>query len=87
MQVLLCLSMTLILVAFIQNELRSAWFGIRLSNGFDVLVSPEMYRKIVQRYRLSDEPDAWDRAVLNAIRVERPNEWRFLVRSRGRRGR
>jgi hypothetical protein len=85
--------------AAIQFELRSACCGVVLSNGVEVMVSAEMYRSIVARYRsqggsdpepalgleLEPEPwQRWDRAVLDVLRLERPNEWRFLVRSLGR---
>jgi len=73
-------------IAAIQSALRSACCGITLSNGVEVMVSPETYRAIMDRYRTQDEPDAsirWDHAVLDILRPDRPNEWRFLVRSLG----
>jgi hypothetical protein len=92
MFVVLVLAFGLIaLGAAIHFELRSAACGVVLSNGVEVMVSPEMYRSIVARYRSADayerelEPwGRWDRAVLDVLRPERPNEWRFLVRSLGR---
>jgi hypothetical protein len=77
-------------------EVRSAYCGIALSNGVEVMVSPELHRAIMERYRSEGEAEAeaelelepeplrrWDRAVLDVLRLERPNEWRFLVRSLG----
>jgi hypothetical protein len=78
----------ILVVAFILAQLRSSGSGVTLSNGLDVLVGPEMYEEIVQRYRRSDELDPWERwdhAVLDVIRPERPLEWRFLARSLGQR--
>ncbi len=71
---------------FLRHELRTAYHGITLSNGVDVLVSPEMYREILRRYGTLDEPDdarRWDQAVLNVMRPVRPHEWRFLVETLG----
>jgi hypothetical protein len=73
-------------VAAIIYEVRSALFGVALSNGVEVLVSREMYWSIVRRYQADHEPDdrvRWDHAVLDILRPVRPNEWRFLVRSLG----
>jgi hypothetical protein len=94
MLVVLVLAFGLIaLGAAIHFELRSASCGVVLSNGVEVLVSPETYRTIVARYRSEgrpvheSEPEAlrrWDRAVLDVLHLERPNECRFLVRSLGR---
>ena len=75
---------TIITAAYIHSELRSTWFGLTLSNGMEVLVSPEMYEGVVRRYQASGEPDAWkrwDQSVLGVLRAERPNEWRFLARA------
>jgi hypothetical protein len=74
----------ILIVTFVHAEFRSEWCGITLSNGMDVLVSHQMYREIVQQYRMLDEPDVWrrwDQAVLLVIRPERPLEWKLLVRS------
>jgi hypothetical protein len=68
----------------VYSELRSASCGTALSNGMEVLVSPEMYRAIVARYRSLEDFDLvrrWDRAILEVLRPVRPNEYRFLVRS------
>jgi hypothetical protein len=68
------------------SELRSANCGTALSNGMEVLVSPEMYRAIVDRYRSLEGLDAsrrWDQAILDVLRPVRPNEYRFLARSLG----
>ena len=85
MLALLGLTLALLLTAaFIHAELRASLYEITLSNGMEVLVSPEMYEEIVQQFEMFDDPDLlkrWDQAVLNVLRVERPNEWRFLVRS------
>jgi hypothetical protein len=84
---LLGLALTFLAVAaYLHFELRSSLYGVTLSNGLEVLVSPELYREIVHQYRTLDEPDAtkrWDQAVLKVIRPRRPKEWRFLVRSLG----
>jgi hypothetical protein len=84
MVILLGLVVVLILVvAFIHAEIRSAWCEIRLSNGVDVLVSPELCREIMQRFEMSDEPDVsqrWNQAVLAALHAERPQERSFLIR-------
>jgi hypothetical protein len=74
------------LCAAIRHELRSASYGVALSNGVEVLVSQETYGSIVRRYRAkngSDDLARWDDAILEVLRPERPNEWRFLVRSLG----
>jgi hypothetical protein len=71
-----------LLWAALRHDLRIAYHGITLSNGVDVLVSPEMYREVLSRYGTLDEPDAarrWDRAVLDVLRPVRPLEWRFWV--------
>lgn len=76
----------ILIMAAIHSELRSASYGVTLSNGVEVLVGPEMYREIVKRYRSLDEPDEWmrwDQAILDVLRLERPHEWKFLVRSLG----
>src|SRR3954462_14108007 len=68
------------------SELRSASYGTVLSNGMEVLVSPEMYRAIVDRYRSLEGLDTsrrWDQAILDVLRPVRPNECRFLARSLG----
>jgi hypothetical protein len=73
-------------VAATHRALRSAYYGITLSNGVEVLVSPQTYRAIVSQYGNNDEPDAWqrwDHAVLDVLRPDRPNEWKYLVRSLG----
>jgi hypothetical protein len=85
MLTLLGLTLALVLMAaFIHAELRACLYEITLSNGLEVLVNPEMYEEIGRRFQMLDDPDLlrrWDRAVLNVLRAERPNEWRFLVRS------
>jgi hypothetical protein len=80
-----CLTLVVV-VTYVHAEIRSTWYGITLSNGMDVLVSPGMYREIVQQYATLDEPDnwkRWDQAVLRVIRHERPDEWKLLVRALG----
>ena len=77
---------SIVVVAAIVYEIRSALFGLALSNGVEVLVSREMYWSIVRRYQMDDEPDhgvRWDHAVLDVIRPVRPHEWKYLVRSLG----
>jgi hypothetical protein len=77
---------SIVVVAAVVYEIRSALFGLELSNGVEVLVSREMYWSVVRRYQMDDEPDhklRWDHAVLDAIRPVRPQEWRYLVRSLG----
>jgi len=77
---------SLLVIAYVYTELRSTWFAVTLSNGLDVLVNPEMYKKVVRRYAMIDEPDVWkrwDQAVLSVLRVARPREWEFLVRALG----
>jgi hypothetical protein len=76
----------ILVAAAIHSEIRSALVGIALSNEVEVMVTPAMYREIVQRYQTLDEPDdweRWDQAVLDVLRPERPNEWKYLVRSLG----
>jgi hypothetical protein len=68
--------------AVLRHELRTAYHGITLSNGIEVLLSPEMYREVLTLYGRLDEPDnarRWDLAVLDVMRPSRPREWRFLV--------
>jgi hypothetical protein len=81
------LILLLIVIAWaIRHELRSALYGVALSNGVEVLVSQAMYGSIVRRYRAADGADdlvRWDQAILDTLRPERPNEWKFLVRSLG----
>jgi hypothetical protein len=70
--------------AFIWVEVRAAWYEITLSNGNAVLVSPEVYEEINRQFQIFNNPDSLkrrDHAVLNVLRVERPKEWRLLVRS------
>jgi hypothetical protein len=85
---LLGLTVALLLTAaLIHAELHASLYEITLSNGMEVLVSPEMHGEIVQQFAMFDDPDLvrrWDQAALTVLRVERPNEWRFLVRSLGR---
>ncbi len=72
--------------ALLRHELRTAYHGITLSNGVDVLVGPEMYREILLRYGTLDEPDdarRWDRAVLDVMHPVRPRECRFLAATLG----
>jgi hypothetical protein len=87
MLVSLGLSLGVILIAAaIHSELRSAYYGIALSNGVEVLVSPAMYREIVRQYRMRDDrdtADGWDQTVLEVLRSERPQESRLLARSLG----
>jgi hypothetical protein len=76
----------ILIAAAVHSELRSASYGIVLSNGVEVLVNPEMYREVLCLYRVMDDPDEWarwDQAVLDILRPERPLEWKFLVRSLG----
>jgi hypothetical protein len=76
-------------VAYAHAEICAAWYGLTLSNGVDVLVSPEMYGEIVERHRTlfgRDDGRRWDRAILMVLRAYRPNETRFLSRSLGLRG-
>ena len=42
----------ILVVAAIRHEIRSAAHGITLSNGVEVLVSPEMYGEILRRDRV-----------------------------------
>ena len=68
---------SIVVVAAIVYEIRSALFGLALSNGIEVLVSREMYWSIVRRYQMDDEPDhrvRWDHAVLDIIRPVRPHD-------------
>jgi hypothetical protein len=87
MLVAIGLTFALILIAAaIHSELRSASYGIGISNGMEVLVSPEMFREIVHQYRTLDEPDdwkRWDQAVLEVLRPERPREWKYLAQALG----
>src|SRR4051812_6060908 len=81
------LTLAVVLVAMaIRFEMRSALYGITLSNGVEVLVSPQTYDVIVRRYHalvVPDEDNRWDQAILDILRVDRPSEWTFLVRSLG----
>jgi hypothetical protein len=77
---------SLVLVAAVHHEFRTACYGVSLSNGAEVLVKSAMYEEIVHRYRTLDELDdwaRWDQAVLDTLRTERPNEWKLLMRSLG----
>jgi hypothetical protein len=70
----------------VRHELRSALYGVSLSNGVEVLVNRETYGSIVRRFETETEtePDdlvRWDHAVLDTLRPERPREWQILVRS------
>jgi hypothetical protein len=84
---LLAIGLTLgviVVVLAVRYELRSALYGISLSNGVEVLVNEETYGSIVHRFQTETEPDdavRWDHAVLDTLRPVRPREWRFLVRS------
>jgi hypothetical protein len=76
----------IVIAAAIHSELRSADYGIALSNGVEVLVSPRVYRAIIERFGALDEADAWqrwDQAVLDVLRPERPHEWKYLTRTLG----
>jgi len=88
MLALLGLTLALLLTAALTHaEFRASLYEITLSNGMDVLVSPEMYEEVVQQFEMSEDPDLlkrWDQATLTVVRAERPNEWRFLARSLGR---
>jgi len=88
MLALLGLTLVLLLTAaLIHAEFRASLYEITLSNGMDVLVSPEMYEEVVQQFEMFEDPDLlerWDRAALTVVRAERPSEWRFLARSLGR---
>jgi hypothetical protein len=79
------LTIALITVALaVRHEVRSALYGISLSNGVEVLVNEETYGAIVHRFRAETEPDdltRWDHAVLDTLRPQRPQEWKLLVRS------
>lgn len=87
MMIILGTTLVLILaVAATHSALRSAWCGITLSNGVDVLVPRDLYHEIVHRFETMDGHDAWkrwDRAILDVLRNERPHEWKFLMRSLG----
>jgi hypothetical protein len=89
MVVFISLTLTLILIAlFVDAELRSSLCGIALSNGVEVLVGREIYEEIIRQTRTIDgrvDWKRWDRAILEAIRLERPIESRFLARTLGRR--
>src|SRR4051794_6246971 len=72
------------IAAFVRSEIRSACCGIALSNGLEVLVDREAHEEILRRLEATD-PTAvwkrWDHVILNTIRDEHPEEWRFLARS------
>jgi hypothetical protein len=75
------------MAVLVHAELRASLYEITLSNGMEVLVSPEMYEEIVHQFGMFDDPDLlkrWDQATLTVVRAERPNEGRFLARSLGR---
>jgi hypothetical protein len=81
------LTLAVIVVALaVRYELRSALYELPLSNGVPVLVNQKTYGLIVRRFQTETEPDdliRWDGVVLDTLRPERPQEWRFLVRSLG----
>jgi hypothetical protein len=87
MLVILGSTLSLILIgAAVYYEIRTAVCGIALSNGVEVLVSPEMYREILHRYQmgdLDDEREQWDQAILDVLRPVRPREWKYLARTLG----
>ncbi len=77
---------SLLLVAAIHNELRNAAIEVTLSNGVSLLVNPDQHRSILWHYQMHKEADdvkGWDEAVLEFLRSERPQEWKYLVRSLG----
>jgi hypothetical protein len=91
---LICLVGLAALAAY--REARAAYHGLALSNGVEVLVSPETYRAIVDEYlavcaadqsagadmaSVPDDAMRWDEAVLKVMKQHRPREWRFLVES------
>jgi hypothetical protein len=91
---LVCLVALAALIAY--REARAAYHGLTLSNGVEVLVSPETYRAIVAAYlavcaadqsagadmaSVPDDAMRWDEAVLKVMRQQRPREWRFLIES------
>jgi hypothetical protein len=86
---LLAIGLTLaviVVVLAVRYELRSALYEVPLSNGVPVLVNQETYGSIVRRFQTETEPDdliRWDDAVLDTLRPQRPQEWKFLVRSLG----
>jgi hypothetical protein len=74
----------IVVVLAVRHEMRSALYGLSLSNGVEVLVNRETYGAIVRRFQTETEPDdriRWDHAILDTLRPERPEEWKFLVRS------
>jgi hypothetical protein len=76
----------IVVVLAVRHEMRSALYGISLSNGVEVLVNHETYGAIVRRFQTETEPEPddrirWDHAILDTLRPERPEEWKFLVRS------
>src|SRR4051812_18913618 len=76
----------ILLGSWLCREIGSASVEVTLSNGVDVLVSPEMYRAILHQYGTLDGPDhrsRWDQAVLMVMRPVRPRESRFLLGTLG----
>jgi hypothetical protein len=87
MLALLGLTLALLLTAaLIHADIHASLYEVTLSNGKEVLVGLEMYEEIMQHFAMLNDPDVlrrWDQAILSVVRAERPNEWRFLVRSLG----
>jgi hypothetical protein len=74
----------IVVVLAVRHELRSALYGISLSNGVEVLMDHETYGAIVRRFHTETEPEPddltrWDHAVLDTLRPQRPQEWKLLV--------
>jgi hypothetical protein len=84
------LVLAVVVVGVVHREIRSAYQGVTLSNGTDVLVSPAEYEEILARFEALEDsaayPDLdddrlWDEAILGVLRAKRPVESRFLARS------
>ena len=70
--------------ALVDFQFRSAYHGLLLSNGVEVLVSAEVSGRIERDYTASaerNEEKRWDDAILNALRHDRPREWTYLIQS------
>ena len=78
------LGVMFVISSLADHYVRSACHGLVLSNGVEVLVNGTVHAQIERDYAASsefDEEKRWDDAVLNALRHERPREWRYLIQS------
>ncbi len=83
MSAILGLTLLAVLSAtFVLAEVRSADYGLTLSNGVEVMVGPSECRRVFEEYQslaALDGPSRWDQAVLNVLKPPRPREWLYLA--------